>query len=218
MSSVESSKILAGIGTVLLIFSAAPVVGIIGIILLLIGLKGLSEYYRDDTIYQNAVRGVIFGVIAIIALSARLIGTALTGVLSGISSGSLIRAGLGTLALLAVIAVIFVFFLLMALNFRRCFYALANHTGEQLFRTAGTLLFVGAILTIVFIGLLFIFIAWLIAAIAFFTMKLPYAYGPPTPTAMPPPAQGTRFCPNCGAPVDATAVFCPRCGRQLPPP
>jgi uncharacterized membrane protein len=44
MSSLESNKNLAGIGTILLIFSFIPVVGIVGIILLLIGMKSLSAY------------------------------------------------------------------------------------------------------------------------------------------------------------------------------
>ena len=67
MSSLESSKNLAGIGTILLILSFIPVVGIIGIILLLIGLKGLSEYYKDESIYKNAIWGVLFGIVGIIA-------------------------------------------------------------------------------------------------------------------------------------------------------
>ena len=32
-----------------------------------------------------------------------------------------------------------------------------------------------------------------------------------------PATQATRYCPNCGPPVDANATFCPHCGKQLPP-
>jgi hypothetical protein len=95
-----------------------------------------------------------------------------------------------------------------------------------MFETAGLLLFVGAILTIVFfIGLLIILVAWIIATIAFFSIKTgqtqQYAYTPPPPTSTAPPTippmQPTRYCPNCGAPVAADATFCPHCGRQLAP-
>lgn len=92
-----------------------------------------------------------------------------------------------------------------------------------MFRTAGTLLWWGAILTIIFVGIILVWIAWLILAIAFFSMKLAptQAYTPPYQAPPPPPsgtAAATRYCPNCGAPVDANATFCPNCGKPLPPP
>ena len=80
MSSLESSKNLAGIGTILLILSFIPVVGIVGIILLLIGMKGLSEYYKDDSIYRNAIWGVLFGIIGMIAVTVAILGLALGSV------------------------------------------------------------------------------------------------------------------------------------------
>ncbi len=221
-SSLESSKILAGIGTILLIFSAVPVVGIIGIILLAIGLKGLSDYYRDENIFRAAVWGTIFGIIAIIALSLGVFGSIISSVVTSVATGSGLGAVLGIFAFIAVLLVTFVFFILMAINYRRCLNALADRSGEHLFRTAGTLLFWGAILTIFLVGILLIFIAWLIAAIAFFSIRTtqqPPAYAPPPTTSTQPPVmQGTRYCPNCGAPVDINAAFCPHCGKQLPPP
>ncbi|MBQ6018535.1 MAG: zinc-ribbon domain-containing protein [Clostridia bacterium] len=47
-------------------------------------------------------------------------------------------------------------------------------------------------------------------------VAVPYAqtaYAPPVRTA-PPPAQ-TRFCPHCGAQIDAGANFCNNCGGRL---
>jgi uncharacterized membrane protein len=48
-STFESSKLLAAIGSLLMFLGFIPNVGgiisIVGIVLLLIGLKGLSEYY-----------------------------------------------------------------------------------------------------------------------------------------------------------------------------
>ena len=57
MSSLESSKNLASIGAILLFLSFIPVVGIVGIILVFLGMKGLSEYYKEPSIYQDALRG-----------------------------------------------------------------------------------------------------------------------------------------------------------------
>ena len=69
MSSLESNKNLAGIGSILLMF---PVVSIVGIILIFIGIKGLSEYYKDDSIKRDAVRGFIFLIIAAVAIAVAL--------------------------------------------------------------------------------------------------------------------------------------------------
>ena len=221
-SNLETSRLLAGLGSILLIFSAIPVVGIVGLILLAIGLKGLSEYYRDENIFRSAVWGVIFGIIGVIALSVGIFGSIFSSVASSVAAGSGLGVIFGILAFLAVLAITFIFFILMALSFRRCLIALADQSGETLFRTAGTLLIIGAFLTIIIIGVVLIFIAWLIATIAFFSIKArpqPSAYAaPPPPQTQPPTVQGTRYCPNCGAPVDASATFCPHCGKQLPPP
>jgi uncharacterized membrane protein len=219
LSSLESSKTLAGIGTILLIFSAVPIVGIIGMLLLIVGLKGLSEYYKDNTIYQSAIFGVIYGVVGIIALSAGVFGSVLSSMFSSIAAGSGLGAILGLFAFLLVLVIAFIFFVLMAMKFRRCFNAVADRSGEQLFRTAGTLLFVGAFLTIILVGTILIFIAWIIATIAFFSVRStpqPYSYVSLQTANQPPTIQATRYCPNCGAPADQNALFCPHCGRQLP--
>ncbi len=219
MSSLESDKTLAGIGSILLIF---PFVSIVGIILVLIGMKGMSNYYKDPSIYQNALWGCIFAFIALIAVAAAVPLFFISGAFG------VFGLGFGLLALFGLAVVVFVFYVVAAMYLRRAFTSLAQKSGEHMFETAGMLLFVGAILTIVFfIGLLIILVAWIIATIAFFSMKTQttqpqqYAYtSPPTSPAPPPtapPMQAARYCSNCGAPVALDATFCPHCGKQLPP-
>ncbi len=220
-STFESSKLLAAIGSIMLFLafipSVGPIIGIVGIILVLIGMKGLAEHYRDDSIYRNAFTGVIFGIVGLIALAV-----------GGFSLGAIFSLGVagiigGILGLLLLLVVVFVFILLMAINFRKALFALADRSGEHLFHTAGTLLFIGAALTIVFfIGLILVFIAWIIATIAFFSIKTnvpSYSYTPP-PTSQPPPtaptaSTGAQYCPHCGAPVQQGATFCSHCGKQI---
>jgi predicted membrane protein len=57
------------------------------------------------------------------------------------------------------------------MHLRRTFNALAQKSGEASFTTAGNLLWWGAILTIILVGLVLIFVAWIFATIGFFTMK-----------------------------------------------
>jgi len=214
MSNVESNKNLAGIGSILLMF---PVLSIVGIILLYVGIKGLSEYYKDESIIRDAVRGFIFLIIAAIAIAVAFPLIIISGMFSAFTLGPL-GIGFGLLALGLAIVLVFVFYVLAAMSLRKSFNSLAQKSGEHIFETAGTLLFVGAILTIVLVGFFLIFIAWIMATIAFFSIKVPqqsYGYAPPPTMAQT--IQATRYCPNCGAPVDQNATFCPHCGKQLPP-
>lgn len=213
-TNADSSKTMAAIGALLLFLSFVPVIGIIGIILLFIGLKGLSDYYKDPSIYGHTFKGLIFGIIGIIAVSVFSLAFSFSWFTIAPTTGGIL-AVIGALALvIATLVIAFVFYLLMAMNLRQAFNTLAERSGENMFRTAGTLLWIGAILTIIAVGLILVWFAWLILALAFFSMKLaptqpynqPYQAPPPTSTGTAPAG---RYCPNCGSPVDATATFCP---------
>ena len=72
MSSIESSKTLGIIGTLFLIIGTfipygGAVLDIIGIILFLMAIKNFSTIYQDPAMYQNAVTGIIYYIIAAIA-------------------------------------------------------------------------------------------------------------------------------------------------------
>jgi uncharacterized membrane protein len=219
-SNLESSKLMAAIGAILTFLGWIPTVGgviaIVGFILVLIGMKGLAEYYRDDSIFRNTISGVVFGIVGSIALS--IAGLTVVG---SVALGAVGFFG-GILLGLLLLAIVFIFYLLMAISFRKALYALSDRSGEHLFHTAGTLMFIGAVLTIIVVGIVLIFIAWIIATIAFLSIRTglqpqSYAYPPPSPSPPPaPPASSeTKYCPNCGAPVAAGATFCSHCGKQL---
>jgi uncharacterized membrane protein len=213
LGNLESDKNLAGVGALLLALGAfVPVIGIVGIILLVIGMKGLSEYYNDRSIYQNALWGVIFGIIGLVAVAVVGIGFIFTGALFAFSGMGLLAVGVLILALL----LLFVFYLLAAIYFRKAFSVLGQKTGEHIFETAGLLLFVGAILTIILIGLVLVFVAWILVTVAFFSIRAQ----PQQTTAMPTQAPvsfatATRYCPNCGRAISPDVKFCPYCGKEV---
>jgi uncharacterized membrane protein len=61
----EASRILSAVGAVLLAAgSFISGLGIVGVILLLVGLKGLADAYRDESIFKNAIYALIFEVAA----------------------------------------------------------------------------------------------------------------------------------------------------------
>jgi uncharacterized membrane protein len=182
---------LAGIGTILLFLSFIPVVGIIGLILLFIGMKGLSEYYKEPDIYQNALRGLLFGIIAIVALTAGVILAFVVG---------LFTFGFGALlTIFGVLVGVFIFYVIAAMYLRKAFSILAQRTGEHSFETAGFLLWIGAILSIIFVGLILIFVAWIFATIGFFAIKTPSlstGYSPPPQAAPFPQTQANPILPK----------------------
>ena len=199
----EYSKTLAIEGSVMLLLSFIPyvgwVLGIIGVVLLLRGMKEFSGYYQDEKIYQNALTGVKFYIIAILAAAVAIVGITI-GVWSatGFTANFVLTAGfgVGVVAFLVGLVVAFVFYVLAASHLKRTFYTLAEKSGEDSFRTAATLLWIGSILTIIGIGLLLILVAWIFATIGFFTMKSrqyqqytpqPNGYGA-TPTSAQPTA------------------------------
>jgi uncharacterized membrane protein len=199
----EYSKTLAGEGAILLLLSLIPyvgwVLGIVGIVLLVKAMKEFSYYYQDEEIYRNTLTGVKYYIVAIIAAAVAIVGITI-GVASAtgftFASDFVFTAGFGAglIAFFTGLVTAFVFYVLAASHLRKTFNTLAEKSGEQSFATAGTMLWVGSILTIILVGLLLIFIAWIFATIGFFSMKSrqyqQYAAQPNGYTA--PPTQPTQ--------------------------
>jgi uncharacterized membrane protein len=198
--SFEYSKTLAGEGAILLLLSMVPyagwILGIIGVILLLRGMKELSNYYQDEEIYKNSLKGVKFYIIAMVsvgvAIAALMVGVGFaTGFTFTTDFVPTIGFGVGLIAFFAGLIVAFIFYILATTHLRKTFNTLAQKSGEASFTTAGNLLWWGAILTIVLVGLALILIAWIYATIGFFTMKAKQQqpYNPPQYLSTPPSSQ-----------------------------
>lgn len=176
----EYSRTLAAEGAILILLGMIPyvgwILGIIGVVLFLKGMKELSNYYQDERIYQDSWTGVKFYIVALIAA-----GVAVTALVIGIASATgftfagdfLFTAGFGAglAAFLGGIVIAFVFFILATSHLKKTFNMLAEKTGEASLTTAGTLLWIGAILTIIGVGLLLILIGWIFATIGLFSMR-----------------------------------------------
>jgi uncharacterized membrane protein len=223
--SFESSKILGGVGAILtavgsfIPFSASiGIVYIIGIILVLISMKGLAEEFKENAIYRNGLNGFVFGVIgAGVGIAAFAV------VLASIISGALFtRPILSVFSILLAIAalfVVFIFLVLAAIFFKRAFEVLETKSGEKMFRTGGLLLLIGAALTIILVGFVLLFVAWILIAISFFSMRPPnqlaQAPMPVAPMQSAAPDGTVKYCQFCGAENKLEATFCTHCGRKI---
>jgi len=184
--SLESGKNLAGIGSIFLVIPV-PFLSIVGIIMVLVGMKNLSKAYNDESIWKNTLYAVIFGIIGIVASGVTLVSLFFGGIFAGAALELGDATGLvGLIAgLIIFLVVAFIFYLLEAIYIRRAFDSLATRSGVGLFRTGGMLLLIGAILTIVLVGLFLIFIAWILILVAFF--QIPTS----SQSQMPPPPPPT---------------------------
>ncbi len=206
--ALGTSKNLGGVGAILIVIGTlglsvpyAGLLALIGLILMLIGLKGLADYYREGGIFNNALYALILaivgGVVAVGVLVATALaaladigielsnvtdwasfGTELANRLTNLTDFSVIFTLIG--ALIASFVILFVFAIIAAFFFRRSLTTLSSKAGVGLFGTAGLLMLIGAVLTIIVIGFLLMWISMILVAVAFFQIK-----AQPTPSAPP---------------------------------
>jgi uncharacterized membrane protein len=225
----ESNKILAGVGALLVAVGslipftgAIGIVAIVGIILVLIGVRGLADGFKEYSIFRNTLYGFIFEVIAFLCGVAAFASLAL----GFLGFPFFIRLGFGLDIFIAIVLLIlvFIFFVLGAVFFRQAFGVLADKSGEGLFRTGGLLLVLGAVLTIILVGFVLLFVAWILVAVGFFSTRPPGASGsafqpPPSAPVFNQPATGqVKYCAYCGAENKLGGSFCTSCGRRLAAP
>ncbi|MEM3673040.1 MAG: DUF996 domain-containing protein [Candidatus Bathyarchaeia archaeon] len=202
--SIESSKTLGGVGAILLVigflgfFAAGPtlLLCLVGIILVLIALKGFADHYQESGIFNNALYGfiaLIVGVVAFFAVLVAMVMMAISGL--DISNPFAIQNyfmdmnNLWTFIgyILVAFVILFIFVIVSAVFVRKSLDSLSARSGEKIFGTAGLLWLIGAVLTIIFVGFILIWISWILIAVGFFSIKTTTAQPTATQPAPSPP-------------------------------
>ena len=205
--SIETSKTLGGVGAILMFIGVIPVIStygvieLIGLILVMVALYNLASYYTERGIFNNALYGLIAGIVGGVVAVGTIFLTVLTSLttfvetiypdwngdwsaISGLtpdpSNISFEAIGPFLAGLFATLIILWVFAIIATFFVRRSLISLSAKSGVGLFSTAGLLMLIGAVLIIAIgIGLLLIWIGALILAIAFFSLK-PQQAQPPT--------------------------------------
>ena len=187
----ESSKNLSAVGALLIVIGAVAslvlsllgILSLIGIILVLIGVKGLANFYKEQGMFSNTLYSVIIivvgcvvgvGVIAASTAAALAdlgvnwanIGTDVATVFTDFylsAMAALFGALLVGLVIFWVALIISMYFLRKSMN------QLSSKSGVGLFGTAGLLVLIGAVIPV--IGFLLIWIGFILATAAFFQMR-----------------------------------------------
>ena len=212
MSKLGDAKTLGGVGAILLLI---PGISIVGYILILIATKYVSDELGDKSIFDNMLYAVIAGIVGVAAAAFIIFtGAAFSAVTFTASAIAGVIVGL---------AIAWVFLIVSSIFIRRSYNVMATKLNVGNFKTAGTLYFIGAILTIILVGFIILFVAAIIQIIAFFGipdsvpgMQTQTMGGMgPQPTGAMSAQAGTKFCPNCGTQLAATATYCTKCGAKL---
>ncbi|HUI85992.1 MAG TPA: DUF996 domain-containing protein [Nitrososphaerales archaeon] len=208
MSKLGDAKTMGGIGAILLLI---PGVSIVGYILILIATKYISDGIGDKSIFDNMLYAVVAGIIGV-AAGAFII---FTGAIFGIFTFAMSAIG----GVIAGLAVAWIALIVSSIFIRRAYDTMATKLNVGMFRTAGLLYFIGAILTIVLIGFVILLVAAILQIIAYFSIQEAAQGAQPQPMPQP-TAQtaqpGMKFCPSCGTQLASSATFCSKCGAQQP--
>ena len=200
-------------------FIALGVLGLIGIILFLISMHSLSQYYNEPGIFKNALYGFLVNVIGVVVLIVVMFAVVLTEIASAANSSVTNVIGGFITVFLALILLALVIAILSAVLYMRAFNKLGEKSGVRSFNTAGLLYLIGTVLTIVLVGSFLVWIAWIFALSGFNSLKpkisepSTISYSTPQPSATY--SQEQKFCVYCGAEISLDSVYCPNCGKQL---
>jgi uncharacterized membrane protein len=201
MSKVGEAKTLGGVGSILALLPFIPVVGwvisIVGLILMLVAIKQISEVYSDPSIFRNmlvsvviAIVGVVIGLLVIATTLLSLVGLRALSNSIGAAGGALSAIGgvAGALGILLGLGIIWILFVVSAIFVRKSYSEISLRTGVGMFSTSALLYLIGAALTVILVGFILIFIALIMNVVAFFSLSdnppIPPTATPLTPSPM----------------------------------
>ena len=221
MGDLSNAKTLGGIGALLSLVGGAipyagPIVSILGLVMVFIAVKSISETTNKEDIFNNYLYHFLLSIISIIALfMIMLIGFGAIGGFTWIQTLQDIEItnfesfwnyfGEFMIYLLIALFVAWILTVIGSVYLRRSYNQIAEETNINLFRTTGTLYFFGAITLIVLIGFLLLLVARVLEIIAYFSL----------PDELPGDKASGRRCPNCDRVIPEDSMVCPYCGKNF---
>ena len=200
MASLGQAKTLGGVGGILVLiggFIGSPggIVAIIGLILILIAVKYVSDVLGDPKIFNNMVIAIVLAIIGVIALIAIVlsafysyIGFGGFSFTPGTAPPTSLVAFITTVIIGFVVA--WIFLLVSSIFVRRSYETIGTRLNVSMFKTTGLLYLIGAATFIIFVGIIILFVAEILQIVAFFSIPEQMQTGPqpmPMPGQMGPP-------------------------------
>jgi len=176
---LRNAKLMGGIGAILplvgslflkRVYGLSFILSITSIVLILMALNEISNKVENHEIFSNYFTGFILQIIGYIVL---IIFAVVGGLALIFRFGMGFMGGLRSLGIPAAL-LLFAFYILIVVSFyyvKKSFDLIGESLSNPNFKTAGLLLFIGAILLIVFgIGVLVMFVGEIFEIVGFFTL------------------------------------------------
>lgn len=186
MTTLGQARTYGGVGSILALLLPVPSIGwllsIAGLVLMLFAVKYISEIVKDPSIFNDmiisvvlTVVGIIVGFFVLVASLFRFMGLNNMNFAdfgssfnqSTIPTGDWI--GLVTWAL-AGVAVVWILLMVSSVFLRRSYSKIGKVLNVGMFGTAGLIFLVGAATTILAVGFILIPVAFILMALAFFSI------------------------------------------------
>ncbi|ADT83585.1 DUF996 domain-containing protein [Thermococcus barophilus] len=180
--TLSQAKMYGGIGAILaLVGGVVPRLGsalsIVGIVLILLAVKEISNETGDEAIFKNYLISFILQIGAFLALIIAIIAVLGTSIIAMGGPRAFEHEMQNFGAIMAIIGSILVGFVIFWIMFslgsyylKKSYELIAEHTDVDLFKTTGLLYFIGALTAIILIGLLIIFVARILEIVAYFSL------------------------------------------------
>jgi uncharacterized membrane protein len=196
--SLESAKVVGGIGCVLLFLMFTPSVGgllaIAGLVMVGYALKRIGDSVHEPKILENyvyalvtSIVGVAVGVVVVVANALRVLGleNLSRNDWAGWVPTTTDAIGLA-LGFVVGLLIMWAALMLSAVFVRRTGELVADRLNVKLFRTAGTVYLVGAALSVLLVGFVVLGVAMVMFAVAFFSIEENRSGAPYPPPPFPP--------------------------------
>ncbi len=154
--------------------AAGIVLFIVGFIMVLIAVKYISEAVEDRAIFNNTLIAVILAIVGIIVGAALFVGRLFPyfrefrGTPYSYNPWMMEPGFYATIIIALVI--VWVFSIVSAIFLRKSYMDIAAKLNIKMFDTAALLYLIGAVLTIIVVGIIIIYVAEILQTVAFFSI------------------------------------------------
>lgn len=176
MSSLAQARTLGEIGSILILLTIIPyaggAIGLVGLILILVSVKYISDVLADRSIFNNMLISVILAIVGLvigIAFAVAIFLSFFRGFTAPLEPSMFMHPRFFTAFFVALVP-IWIFYIISAIFLKRSYDTIASKLNIGMFRSAALIYLIGAILVIVFVGFIIVFIAEILQAIAFFSI------------------------------------------------
>ncbi len=164
---IQQAGLYGLVGVVLMALQALPYIGLIcgiaSLVLIALAHKGLSEELDDPSIFRDTILFMVVAFASSLVAGAMVAGSLMTAMNSP-------GFGVPVTALLAAV-VSYAGFILSFYLAKKVFMKLYEYLNVSHFKTAGNLMFWGAVTYIIVIGIFLILVGWIFAAVGYNTLR-----------------------------------------------